>query len=213
MTARTMWGLLATVLAVTAAGLAADDNSVPNNMALTFQRPHGLSREFGADGLLRESIDTPHLKLTYWASDAPLISGSRVSLIVEIETKPKMHVYAPGVERYIPIDWRMADSKAWDSFPVSYPPARMLNLPAIKATVPVFDGHFQMTREIAIGQEANLAPALSSDRTLTVEGSFRYQACDDKQCYLPATLPLKWSFIVEKPNTERTPQALQRKAK
>jgi hypothetical protein len=122
-----------------------------------------------------------------------------------------MHVYAPGVEHYIPIDWRMADSKAWNSLPVSYPPSRMLKLPAIKETVPVFDGHFQMTREIVIGQEANLAPALSSDRTLAVEGSFRYQACDDKQCYLPTTLPLQWSFIVEKPRTERIPDELPRK--
>lgn len=123
MIARTMWVLLATVLAVSATGLAADDYSVPKGVVLTFQRAHGLSREFGADGLLRESIDTPHLRLTYWASDAPLISGSRVRLIVEIEAKPKMHVYAPGVEHYIPIDWRMADSRAWISFPVSYPPA------------------------------------------------------------------------------------------
>lgn len=89
----------------------------------------------------------------------------------------------------------------------------MLKLPAIKETVPVFDGHFQMTREIAIGKEADLAPALSLDRTLTVEGSFRYQACDDKQCYLPTTLPLKWSFIVEKPDTERLPEDLHRKSK
>lgn len=213
MTARTMWVLLATVWAVSATGLAADGHSVPKGVVLTFQRPQGLSREFGADGLLRESIDTPHLRLTYWASDAPLVSGSHVRLMVEIDAKPRMHVYAPGVERYIPIDWRMADSKAWISFPVSYPPARMLQLPAIKETVPVFDGHFQMTRDIAIGKEADLAPALSPDRTLTVEGSFRYQACDDKQCYLPATLPLKWSFIVEKPDTGRRPEDLRRKAK
>ena len=213
MIARTMWVVLAAVLPVTATGLAAHDYAVPAGVAFTFQRAHRLSREFGADGILRESIETPHLKLTFWASDAPLTSGSRVSLILEIEAKPKMHVYAPGVEHYIPIDWRMADSKAWISFPVSYPPARMLKLPVIKGTVPVFDGHFRMTRDIAIGQPADLTPALSPDRTLTVEGSFRYQACDDKQCYLPATVPLKWNFIVEKPDTERVPEDLQPKAK
>src|SRR5579863_6829430 len=102
MTARALWVFLATVLAASAIGLAADDSSGPKRMVLSFQRAQGISREFGADGILRESIETPHLKLTYWASDAPLISGSRVRLIVEIDAKNKMHVYAPGVEHYIP---------------------------------------------------------------------------------------------------------------
>lgn len=235
-TTRMMRASLAMGLAVVATGLVADDRpgsrlftthslTAERNrqtfealkelkkLVLASQRVRGLTREFGADGLLKESIETPHLKLTYWASDAPLVPGRRVSLIVEIDTKAKMHVYAPGVEHYIPIVWRMADSKAWISFPVSYPPARMLNLPVINETVPVFDGHFRMTRDIAIGQEADIAPALSPDRTLTVEGSFRYQACDDKECYLPTTLPLKWSFIVGKPDTERSPDDLQRKPK
>ena len=221
MTTRMIWASLTTGWAAVATVLVADAHAFvhpsakqsinaeknrqtfqalkqPRGLVLASQRVHVLTREFSADGVLKESIETPHLKLTYWASDAPLTPRQRVSLNVEIDVKPNMHVYAPGVEHYIPIDWRMADSKAWISFPVSYPPARMLNLPVIKETVPVFDGHFRMTRDIAIGQEADIAPALSPDRTLTVEGSFRYQACDDKECYLPTRLPLKWSFIVGK---------------
>ena len=70
-----------------------------------------LTREFGSDGLLKESIETPQLKLTYSASDAPLVPGRRTTLILEIQAKPKMHVYAPGVEHYMPIDWQIKESK------------------------------------------------------------------------------------------------------
>ena len=65
---------------------------------------------------------------------------------------------------------------------------RMLNLPVIqKEQFRYLMATSRMTRDIAIGQ-ADIAPALSPDRTLTVEGSFRYHACDDKQCSLPTRL-------------------------
>jgi hypothetical protein len=90
----------------------------------------------------------------------------------------------------------MTKSKAWTSFPASYPAPRMLHIPVITETTPVYDGHFRIVRDIAIGQEAEITPALSVDRTLVIQGSFLYQACDDKECYFPKTLPLKWIFTV-----------------
>jgi peroxiredoxin len=172
-----------------------------------------LTREFRLNGVAKGMIQTPHLTLLYSASDAALTPGRRVNLILQIQAGPKMHVYARGVEHYIPIDWKMAESRSWVSFPASYPPPRILNLPTIKESVPVYDGRFQIVREIAIGQEAEIAPALSADRTLTVDGSFRYQACDDNECYLPKTLPLQWRFQVGKLDLQRVPEELQRKSK
>ena len=29
--------------------------------------------------------------------------------------------------------------------------------------------------------------------TLTIKGTLRYQACDDKVCYLPQSIPLSWT--------------------
>lgn len=45
---------------------------------------------------------------------------------------------------------------------------------------------------------------------LIVEGAFRYQACDDKECYPPQTIPLKWRLKVEKLDRQRAPAELQR---
>jgi len=172
-----------------------------------------LTREYGVDGVLKETVETPQLKLTYSASDSTLAPGRRVTLIIDVQAKPKMHVYAPGVEHYIPIDWEMKESKYWVALPAAYPASRMLNLPVIKETVPVFDGKFRIVRDVAIGLESELAPAFEAERTLAIEGTFRYQACDDKECYLPKTLPLKWTFPVGKLDTQRVPEPLQRKPK
>ena len=100
-----------------------------------------------------------------------------------------MHLYAPGVKGYIPIDWQMADSKAVVAASASCPPSHMLNLPVIKEIVPVYDQNFRITRDIVIGQENEIAPLIGPDRTLTVEATFKYQACDDKECYLPEIDP------------------------
>ncbi len=170
-----------------------------------------LTREFGEGGAEKTTVENAQIKLTYYASDAMLAPGHRTALVLEVEPKPKMHLYAPGVDRYIPIDWQMAKSKAWVSFPAAYPASRKLNLPVIKEMVPVYDRPVRLVRDITLGLDPELAPALSADRTLTVEGFFRYQACDDRECYLPKTIPLRWTFQVGQLDMQRVPEPLQRK--
>jgi peroxiredoxin len=171
-----------------------------------------LTREFGAAGVLQNTVENTQLKLTYYASDTTVAPGHRAALVIEIELKPKMHLYAPAVQHYLPIDWQMAESKAWVAFPAAYPASKMLNLPAIKETVPVYTNHIRIVRDVAVGLDPEVTPALAADRTLSVEGSFHYQACDDRECYLPKTIPLNWSFKVGQLDTQRVPDDLQRKA-
>ena len=46
-----------------------------------------------------------------------------------------------------------------------------------------------------------------------IEGTFRYQACDDKECYIPKTLQLTWMFKVGQLETDRVPLELRRSPK
>jgi len=172
-----------------------------------------LIHEFGGDGTAKTSVETPHLKLTESASDGAMMPGSRTALILDLELKKGMHVYAPGVgSDYIAIEWKIADSKAWLAQPVTYPPSRKLHLNVIKETVPVYEGRVRLVRDLTIAQQAALAPLLGPDRTLTVDGTFRYQACDDRECYPPKTIPLEWKFHIEPLDSQRVPAALQHKA-
>ena len=171
-----------------------------------------VTREFGSDGVENTTVETPQITVNYSASDATFAPGRRITLIVDIEPKAKMHLYAPGVQGYIPIDWQMTESRAWAAYPAAYPPSRMLNLPVIHETVPVYNSRVRLVRDVMIGQEGELASMLGPDRALSIEGTFRYQACDDKECYIPKTLPLKWTFKIGKLDAQRVPAELQRKA-
>lgn len=142
-----------------------------------------------------EVAETRHLKLTAGASEHRVQAGSRVSLTLEIELRPRMHVYAPDVEGgYIPIDWTMVESPAWVAGAVAYPPSKRLHLAAINETVPVYEGSFRLVRELTLDKSLKRGE-------LTVEGSFRYQACDDSVCYRPETIPLRWTFLIAPPGS------------
>jgi hypothetical protein len=172
-----------------------------------------LWRQFGdRAGPVQATAETPHLKISTLASDSEARAGTRVALALEIELKPGMHVYAPGVEGgYIPVEWNIAESKAWKAHDAVWPASRKLHLEAIHETVPVFEGKFRLTRDLTIGQQKDLKPLLESGRGLTVEGTFRYQACDAKKCYPPEKIPLRWSFRGIPLDSRRVPPELQRK--
>lgn len=165
-----------------------------------------LAHGFSASGAGTAEIKTKRLKLTTSASDAAVWPGSRVTLMLDLDLKPRVHVYAPGVAGgYIPIDWQMPASPAspaWLALAVAYPPSQMLNLAVIHETVPVYEGHVHLARDLAIAQQV-------TPGELTVEGTFRYQACDDRTCYVPQTVPLKWTFQVQPLDRQRSPVGLR----
>jgi AhpC/TSA family/Disulphide bond corrector protein DsbC len=172
-----------------------------------------LWKQFGGPaGAPGATAETPHLRISTIASDAEARAGTRLSLALEIELKPGMHVYAPGVDGgYIPVSWTMAESKAWKAQDVVWPASRTLRLEAIRETVPVFEGRFRVMRDLTIAQQKDFTPLLGPDRKLTVEGTFRYQACDARECFPPQKIPLRWTFHLNPLDSQRAPAELQRK--
>jgi hypothetical protein len=172
-----------------------------------------LVRQFGvSSGAAHATTETKHLRVTTSASADVVHPGQHIMLIVDLDLQPKMHVYAPGVEGYIPIDWKMPVSEAFKIAAPAWPPSRKLRLEAIQETVPVYTGKFRLIRDITIGTQAQIKPLLDEKSELKVQGTLRYQACDDRMCYVPANVPLQWIFKVEPLDRERVPAELQRKA-
>jgi hypothetical protein len=120
------------------------------------------------------------------ASNSSVAPGERVALTIDVELEPGMHVYAPGVEGYIPIDWKMASTGAADIHAPEFPKPEKLYLKAIGETVPAYRNHFRLLRDITISAGAS--------GPVTLDGVLRYQACDDRVCYIPQTLRLNWTF-------------------
>ena len=144
-----------------------------------------LVHQFGWTPPDVREIQGKQLVATIGASNSSVAPGERIALTLDIELGPNMHVYAPGVEGYIPIDWKMEDSPTAQVNAAVFPRAEKLYLKAIDETVPAYRDHFRLIRDVTIGAGA--------PGQLAVEGSLRYQACDDRVCYIPQTLALHWT--------------------
>jgi len=174
-----------------------------------------LVRQFGESaGAAHATVEAKHLRVSASASNVRVRSGQRSSLVLDVELGPRLHVYAPGVGGdYIPIDWSMKESPAILPKDSAYPASKKLRLEAIHETVPVYQGTFRLVRDVTIARDAAVRPLLDPEGKLSIEGALKYQACDDKICYPPETVPVRWTVQVEAHDRERAPAELQRKGK
>jgi peroxiredoxin len=156
-------------------------------------------------------VQGKQITATIGASNSSVAPGQRIALTLDIDLPPSMHVYAPGVADYIPIDWKMEDSDTAEVHAPVFPRAEKLYLKAIDETVPAYRNRFRLTRDITIPPENKLKPAVDSSGHFVVEGSLRYQACDDRVCYIPQMLSLQWTFEYQAFDKQRVPSELQRR--
>jgi len=166
----------------------------------------------GTLGSTHSTVEAKHLRFSSSASTNVVRPSQRVALFLDIELMPKMHVYAPGVQGYIAIEWKMSGTPG-KFYPVRYPAPENLRLKVIKETVPVYRGHVRLAQDVGIGTEAQLKPLLNERGEVVLEGSLRYQACDNHECYIPESVPLRWTFKFEPLDRERVPAELQRQPK
>ncbi len=158
------------------------------------------------------AIVAKHLGLSAVATESHPHVGQRISLILDVSLPLGVHVYAPGVKGYIAIDWQMPKTAAVKAGDVTYPPSKRMNLEAIRETVPVYANHFRLIREVTLAGQKEIAPLLDAAGDLDLSGTFRYQACDRKQCFIPETIPVKLTVQIEGLDRTRAPENLQRKS-
>ena len=171
-----------------------------------------LLHEFGLIPAEGKEVMGKQLKVTATATNSVVAPGQRIVLALDIEMKPKTHVYAPGIENYIPIEWTMNDSDAAMAQKADFPAPQKLFLDVINETVPAYSGTFRLTRDITIAQNDKLKPVLDSSGRFTIKSTLRYQACDDRICYIPQELPIQWTFQYQELDQQRVPPELQHKA-
>jgi hypothetical protein len=164
-----------------------------------------LAQEFGAAvGAAHSTVEAKHLRISASAGTDVVHVGQRIVLALDIDLPPGMHVYAPGVTGYIPVDLSIVESSSIAVHPAVYPPSKPIYMKAINETLAVYTGQVRVLRDITIAK--GVQPG-----ELTVEGKFRYQACDEKICYVPETVPIKWTLHAEALDRQRAPTDMQRK--
>ncbi|MBI4460158.1 MAG: redoxin domain-containing protein [Acidobacteria bacterium] len=177
-----------------------------------YSAPTILLREFGSVvGTHETSVKTDYLELKYYSTRDVVHPNLRLTLVADFQLPPKMHVYAPGVANYIPIRLELQSSPNFVGQPAEYPKPEVLHLPAIDERVAVYRGKFRITQDVTIAGASVLRPVLEGSGELEISGKLRYQACDEKICYLPQELPLEWTLKAEPLDSERVPESIQHK--
>ena len=161
-------------------------------------------------------IENRQLKLVLKQSDRNAITGSRVTLMVEIALPRGMHVYAPDVKGYRPIKLVIDSLEEFRLKDASYPPAKVKYLKAIDERVPIYEGHFMISQDVMVVPSKQLIEAINAlgssrdvGKVLTIRGRLQYQACDVSVCYPPAEIPLSWELRVHQWDDVRSPEKIQ----
>ena len=116
-----------------------------------------------------------------------------------------MHVYAPGASGYKVVGLTIDGNKYIRALPVKYPASEIYEFKPLKEKVPAYQKSFTIVQPLLLDGSAATRAALGAQKSLTITGSFEYQACDDGICYNPTSVPLTWTVglkpIVTQPTT------------
>jgi hypothetical protein len=159
-----------------------------------------------------ETVEAPHLQLALEQSDPTGVPGTRVTLAVEVRLPPDVHVYAPGTQGYKPIQLVIEPVPQLELKPAVYPASKILFLPAIKESVPVFEGTFRISQDVKVNSGSEFWGSLGKDgRIFTITGKLEYQVCDKTTCYVPTSVPVKWQLQVFPLDRTRAPVEIRHK--
>jgi peroxiredoxin len=152
-----------------------------------------VSRLFGSPANTHvKSVKHSRLSLEYWASTNTAAPGDEVELAIDVMLNDGIRVYAPPSRGNMVVDWELAENGGYTPGPVSFPPPQALTVEETNETVNVYRDRFRLTRKVRIGSAGLAARVIDSQGNIAIDGTFRFQACDDSKCYLPTSIALTW---------------------
>jgi hypothetical protein len=151
-------------------------------------------------------VSAPHLELTTFATDRTVAPGTHFSLVVEGVPGPRVHIYAPGVTGYTSIVLSIRPQPGLMIRAAQFPKPDDYFFKPLNEHVPVYQRRFRIVQDVMVDPSPAGIAALKDAGTLTIEATLDYQACDDKICFLPQSVPLNWTVALKPLDRERVKQ-------
>jgi peroxiredoxin len=152
-------------------------------------------------------IASSHLDVISYPSDSAVAAGNRFAVAVQVEPHAGVHVYAPGATGYRVIGLTITPQPFVRVLPPTYPKSEIYFFKPLNERVPVFQKPFTLVQELVLEGTPPAQAAFKGKESLTLKGSLDYQACDDKTCFNPVSLPLTWTIELRALVTERPTQS------
>ena len=181
-----------------------EDFYIERNTASSIMARVGEKREAVAG----TQVSTEHLQIKTYPSDAAVAPGNHFSIVFDIAPRPRIHVYAPGASSYRVIAVNIAPQPFVRVLPLKYPASQIYVFKPLNERVPVYEKPFTLVQEVILEGQPEAQTAFRGKDSLTVTGTLDYQACDDKVCFNPTSVPLAWTLslspiIRERPTAPR----------
>jgi hypothetical protein len=151
-------------------------------------------------------ISAPHLEITTFATDRIVAPGTHFSLVVDIAPGKRVHVYAPGASGYRPVALTVQPQAHLVVKAAQFPTAEDYFFRPLNEHVPVFSKPFRLVQDLVLDPSREAEAALQAVKTMIINASLQYQACDDKVCFLPQTVPLSWTIDIRPLDRQRVPK-------
>jgi DsbC/DsbD-like thiol-disulfide interchange protein len=148
-------------------------------------------------------ITAPHLRVTTFATDAVVAPGTHFSLVVDVTPLDRVHVYAPGVTGYKPIALTVTPQAGLLLREATFPKSEIYFFKPLNERVAVYQRPFRIVQDLVFeATQANEA-LMKTKSSATIEAMLDYQACDDKVCFNPQSIPLSWTMSLRPLDRER----------
>jgi hypothetical protein len=147
-----------------------------------------------------------HVTVTSYATDEVAAQGTHFSLVLDVTPGPGVHVYAPGATSYKPVAIIVEPQPGLVLRAPTYPKSEDYFFKPLKEHVPVYQNPFRIVQDVTLDPSKSGTEAMKDHTSLTITGRFEYQACDDKVCFTPQSIPLSWTIRVKPLDRERPRQ-------
>jgi peroxiredoxin len=143
-------------------------------------------------------ISGGHLQITTFPSDSAIAPGNRISLVLDVKPATGAHVYAPGASQYgyHVIELHISPQPYVRSLPLRYPSSQTYYFKPLKQRVPVYQKPFRLVQDVVLEGTLPAQAALRGQRSITISGTLEYQACNEKICFNPTSVPLSWTLAL-----------------
>ena len=153
-------------------------------------------------------VSTAHLEMTTYPSAAGIAPGDRFAVALDIEPHSRIHVYAPGAKGYRVISLAIEPSPQVRVLPMQYPASEIYFYKPLKERVPVFEKPFRLVQELVLEGTPQAQAALRGKENIAIKGTLEYQACNDRECFNPVSVPLSWTMtmrplVIQRPSQQK----------
>lgn len=149
------------------------------------------------------TVASPQLEVLSYATDTTVAPGTHFSLVLDVKPAAGVHVYAPGVTGYKPIGLTVNPQPGLVVRDAQFPRSETYHFKPLDERVQVYQRPFRIVQDLMIDASPQGTAALKGMSALTIEGTLVYQACDDRVCFAPQSVPLSWTVALGQLDRER----------